>query len=70
LRFWFYTLRAIWRIERGRWYVWRDAPTDVVRLVAATYRIAKNDDDLKVFELTYQAREEYKLRKRNVRKRY
>ena len=61
MRFWFYLIRASWRNTRGRWYVWRDAPTDIVRKVAALWYVArKENEDVSVIR---EARKEYKLRK-------
>lgn len=66
IRFWFYSVRAIWRTLHGRWYVWRDAPTSVVREAAILWREVRNDknaeDDVKAIILS--ARNEYLLRKR------
>lgn len=64
MRFWFYTVRAIWRGVNGRWFVWRDAPTDVVRKAAALWYTGRNDSDPDHVNVLRQAREEYKLRKR------
>lgn len=65
MRFWFYMIRSSWRVIRGRWYVWRDVPTDVVRRAAALWLVTRNDkngdDDVKT--TIAQARAEYKLRK-------
>ena len=67
IRFWYYVGRASWRVGMGRWYVWRDAPTDVGREIAVLWyhaRRRKNDDDVEVIR---QAHAEYKLRKRNTK---
>ena len=64
MRFWFYVMRAAWRNGFGRWYVWRDAPTDIVRQVAVLWYHARkrpSDDDT---SLIYEAHKEYQLRKR------
>lgn len=62
LRFWPYTIRALWRVGNGRWYVWRDAPTDIVRFNAIMTRYAKDGDEVQ--EMARQARIEYTQRKR------
>jgi hypothetical protein len=66
MTYWFYMIRSIWRVLHGRWYVWRDVPTDVVRKAGALWLIVRNDksadDNLRLVIL--QARNEYKLRKR------
>lgn len=66
MKFWLYTVRALWRIHRGRWYVWRDAPTDVVRKVAALYFAMRKDKEpsCELKALIIDARNETKLRKR------
>ena len=65
MRFWLYTIRAIWRVCTGRWFVWRDAPTDVVRKAAAIRFLMHkdNEQDEQVIDLVAQARAEVKLRK-------
>ena len=63
MRFWWYVAKASWRLGRGRWYVWRDAPTDIVRRVAALWYHAKQKQDEDV-EVIRQAHQEYELRKR------
>ena len=62
MRFWWYVIRASWRNAMGRWYVWRDAPTDVVRQVAAMWYLNRRKKDEKS-ELIYEAYKEYQLRK-------
>jgi hypothetical protein len=62
MRFWWYVIRASWRVGMGRWYVWRDAPTDVVRQVAAMWYLNRRMKDEKS-ELIYEAYKEYQLRK-------
>lgn len=64
MRFWFYTIRAMWRICSGRWYVWRDAPDDVVRFHAVMRRYA---DDTETIEMARQATLEHNLRRRRAR---
>jgi len=64
MRYWFYAIRATWRLLNGRWFVWRDAPTQVVREAASLWRWARYDTDEDHKALIWQARQEYKLRKR------
>ena len=66
MRFWFYMTRALWRVIRGRWYVWRDVPTDVVRMAGGLWLVTRNGKDVpdNVQSAVLQARTEYKLRKR------
>lgn len=64
MTYWFYAARATWRMLNGRWFVWRDAPTHVVRQAAALWRFARYDTDEDHKALIWQARQEYKLRKR------
>ena len=68
LRFWLYTIRAMWQMQMGRWYVWRDVPTDVVRQMACLWYASRNSEEAGVRNLVHQAREEYKLRKRRGEK--
>ena len=64
MMFWVYTLRAMWRLSAGRWYVWRDAPTSVVREVACLWReVRHNQDDDDLRDLVLEARQEYKRRR-------
>jgi hypothetical protein len=65
MRFWFYMIRSQWRVIRGRWYVWRDVPTVVVRQAAALWFVTRQDKDAgpEVKSVISQARNEYKLRK-------
>lgn len=60
----YYACVRMWRVILGRWFVWRDAPTDVVRAVAATWRWVRNHDQSATKELVRQARDEAKLRGR------
>jgi hypothetical protein len=60
MRFWLYVIKASWRSARGRWYVWRDVPTDVVRKIAALWYLERKDEKR---ELVYEAYKEYQLRK-------
>jgi len=62
MRFWFYTLRAIWRINRGRWHVWRDAPDDVVRSAASLAESLRDSDEPSAHEAVRQAQAEFALR--------
>lgn len=65
IRFWFYTIRASWRVAMGRWYVWRDAPTDVVREMAVLWYHARRRSDIdESSQVIKQAYDEYQLRKR------
>lgn len=47
----------------GRWYVWRDVPTDIVRQVAALWFLNRKSKEEKS-DLIYEAHKEYQLRKR------
>ena len=60
MRFWLYVIRASWIFARGRWYVWRDVPTDVVRKVASLWYLERKEEKNK---LVYEAYKEYQLRK-------
>ena len=62
MRFWLYAIRAAWRVANGRWYVWRDAPTDVVRQMAALWYMARKNPE-EGSEVIHQAYQEYQLRK-------
>ena len=65
VRFWFYAIRAMWRVAMGRWYVWRDAPTDVVREMAVLWYHARHRSDIdESGQVIKQAYDEYRLRKR------
>jgi hypothetical protein len=44
MRFWLYVIKAVWRSVRGRWYVWRDVPTDVVRKIAALWYFDRKEE--------------------------
>lgn len=63
---WLYIIRALWRVIHGRWYVWRDAPTDVVRKVAALSFTIRRKSDVPTYtrELIDQARVEARYRKK------
>lgn len=69
MRFLFYVFRSIWMFKRGRWYVWRDVPLDIVRLVAATRYFARKEPSSDYKELLYEAHKEYLLRKSTWNKR-
>jgi len=60
MKFWLYVIKASWIFARGRWYVWRDVPTDVVRRVAALWYLERKEEKN---ELVYEAYKEYQLRK-------
>ena len=60
MRFWLYVIKAVWRFQMGRWYVWRDVPTDVVRRVAVLWYFDRKEEKNK---LVYEAYKEYQLRK-------
>jgi len=62
LRFWLYVIKAVWRSVRGRWYVWRDVPTNVVRRVAVLWYLERKIKE-KESALVYEAYKEYQLRK-------
>lgn len=64
MRFWFYVMRASWRFGFGRWYVWRDAPTDIVRQVAVLWYLERKRTQDESSDLIHQAYKEYQLRKR------
>lgn len=64
MMFWFYTMRASWRVAFGHWYVWRDAPTNIVRQVAVLWYHARRRPPEEDTEVIRQAYEEYQLRKR------
>jgi len=60
MKFWLYVIKASWIFARGRWYVWRDVPTDVVRKVASLWYFERKNEKN---ELVYEAYKEYQLRK-------
>jgi hypothetical protein len=66
VRWWIHTIKALWRIKRGRWYVLRDVPTDVVRRIAALSFKLRSGEDVPddVRTLIAEAKNESKLRKR------
>jgi len=65
MKFWLYVIKAFWLFVRGRWYVWRDIPTDVVRKVGLLwYFDRKNEKN----EFVYEAYKEYQLRKMKEKK--
>lgn len=61
-RFWRHAIQAMWRVTRGRWFVWRDAPDDVVQEAAALAAALGVDDDAETHELLSQAVIEQRLR--------
>ena len=63
MRYWFYVIRACWRAGMGRWYVWRDAPTDIVRQVAVLWYHQRRNPGEEGSEAIRQAYQEYRLRK-------
>jgi hypothetical protein len=64
MKFWYYFIRSIWRVVNGRWYVWRDAPTDVVRQAAALkFEAAEDKDTDPILASVMQADAEASLRK-------
>lgn len=63
LKFWSFTSRAMWRHVRGRWYVWRDAPTEVVRVAALLWFYARKKPATKGVTLIHEAYKEYRMRK-------
>lgn len=63
MRVLFYVARSFWLYQIGRWYVWRNVPTDVVRLVATTWYFVKKEPSSDYKNIIYEARKEYKLRK-------
>ena len=65
MKFWLYVIKAVWRSVRGRWYVWRDVPTDVVRRVASLWYLERKEEKNK---LVYEAYKEYQLRKLKEKK--
>ena len=62
MRYWFYVFKAAWRNASGRWYVWRDVPTDIVRQVAVLWYLNRKRGEEKS-DLIYEAYKEYKMRK-------
>jgi len=60
MKFWLYVIKASWIFARGRWYVWRDVPTDVVRRIAALWYFDRKEEKS---ELIHEAYREYQLRK-------
>lgn len=66
MRFWFYLLRAAWRVTNGRWYVWRDAPYDIVRQVATLWFHARHEQGDVAREVIQQAYSEHLARKRRA----
>lgn len=63
MRILFYVLRSIWMFQSGRWYVWRDVPLDIVRLVAATRYFVRHEPPSDYKRLLYEAHKECQLRK-------
>ena len=63
MRFLFYVARSILLFKSGRWYVWRDVPLDIVRLVAATWYFVRKEPSSDYKSVIYEARKEYQLRK-------
>ena len=59
-----YAIQAMWRVRRGRWFVWRDVPIDVVRRVSAAWRYIKRENSPIAIETVRQARDELRSRKR------
>lgn len=64
MMFWLHVIRASWRVAFGRWYVWRDAPTNIVRRIAVLWYFQRKQPEEEGSELIRQAYEEYQLRKR------
>lgn len=64
IKFWFYIARAMWRVSLGKWFVLRDAPTDVVEQIAALIHHIDSKDSNEVRVLVAQAQEELSLRNR------
>ena len=64
MKFWFYVIKVSWRLSMGRWYVWRDVPTDIVRQVAVLWFLNRKSKEEKS-DLIYEAHKEYQLRKLN-----
>jgi hypothetical protein len=67
MKFWYWAIRAIWGALRGRWYVWRDAPDDVVRQAALLWRSVRHDNDEDLRSVIAQAHAEYRLRARETK---
>ena len=64
MKFWYHFLKSIWRVLNGRWYVWRDVPTDIVRQAAALkFEAAEHKDSNPILASVMQADAEVKLRK-------
>lgn len=68
MRYWFWMTIAIWRALCGRWHVWRDDPTDVVRTAASLWRAVRDDTDDDARNVIAQARAEAKLRARETQR--
>lgn len=64
MKFWFYSIRAMYRVLRGRWYVWRDAPIEVVEQIAEMKPHLKSTDEVGLVNLIVQAEKELELRGR------
>jgi hypothetical protein len=65
--FWLYMFKALWRHHISkRWFVWRDAPKEVVREASALVSVAKKQKDIpsSLLFVLLDARKELKLRKR------
>jgi hypothetical protein len=62
IKFWLYTIRATWRVSRGRWFIWRDAPLQVVEEVAELRAHLHETDDPNMKNLVWQACDELALR--------
>ena len=62
MKLWLYIIKASWLLSLGRWYVWRDAPTNIVRRVAVLWMFNRRKGEEPV-KLIYEAHKEYQLRK-------
>lgn len=67
MRVLFYVARSFWLYQIGRWYVWRDVPIDIVRLVSSMWYYVRKEPSSKYKSVIYEARKEYKLRKTKVK---
>lgn len=70
IKFFLYSIRALHRVILGRYYVWRDAPDDIVFKAASYYDEVVGNPNNPEFtvELFTQARDEAKLRVRQQTK--
>ena len=66
IRHWYFVVRGLYRVLKGRLHVWRDAPDEVIEKVA----LLEGDpsiDRREMFEAIRQARAELNARRMNGR---